>query len=277
MSTATSTATNTAPDTARKPATSTPVGKVLTLAMTETRLLMRNRTVAVSSVFIPLLMGAFFAYSFTQGEGRGAPPVLFAMVVASQLAIVIGMTVYVTATQTVVARRQNRVLKRMRTSGISDVGLLVATIAPCVVIGLAQLLLFVPFNAFVGVPVPPDPLALVLAVLGGFALTVTAALATTVVTTTPERAQITTLPLVFVVLGAAIAVVVVPAGGWWQVLVAVPGAAIGELAQYGIVGGGWDAGAAGLPALVPALVALVAWPVVFAVLAARSFRWDPRT
>jgi ABC-2 type transport system permease protein len=272
MSTTTSTVANPATSTP----TSSPMSKVLALATTETRLLMRNRTVAVSSVFIPLLMGAFFAYTFTQGEGRDAPPVLFAMVVASQVAIVIGMTVYVTATQTVVARRQNGVLKRMRTSGISDVGLLVATIAPCVVIGLLQLVLFVPFNAFVGVPIPPDPLALVLAVVGGFALTVTAALATTVVTSTPERAQITTLPLVFVILGAAVAVVVIPSGGWWQVLVAVPGAAVGELAQYGIVGGGWEPDVGGLPALVPALLALVAWPVVFSVLAVRSFRWDPR-
>jgi ABC-2 type transport system permease protein len=197
-------------------------------------------------------------------------------VVASQLAIVVGMTVYVTTTLTVVARRHTRVLKRLRTSGISDAGLLTATIAPTVAIGLLQLVLFVPFNAYMGVPVPADPLALVLAALGGLALAITAALATTIVTATPERAQITTLPLVFLILGAAIALAVVPGDGWWQLLALVPGAAIGELAGYGLAGGAWGAGLAGLPAALPALVALVAWPVVFGVLAKRSFRWDPR-
>jgi ABC-2 type transport system permease protein len=258
------------------PATTSTAAKVLALALAETKLVLRNRTVAVSAVFIPLVMGAFFAYSFTGNGGDDPPPFLFAMAVASQLAVVIGMTVYVTTTTTLVARRHNRVLKRMRTSGISDGGLLVATVAPTAVIGLLQLLLFVPFNAYMGVPVPADPLALVLAALGGLALTVTAALATTVVTSTPERAQITTLPLVFLVLGAAIAMAVVPADGWWQLLVAVPGAAVGALAQYGLLGGAWAAGAAGLPAVLPALVALVAWPVVFGLLARRSFRWDPR-
>lgn len=251
-------------------------GKVLALAASETRLLLRNRTVAVSAVFIPLVMGAFFAYSFASNGGEDPPPFLFAMVMASQLAIVVGMTVYVTATTTLVARRHTRVLKRMRTSGISDAGLLAATIAPPVLVGLLQLALFVPFNAYMGMPAPADPVALVLAAAGGLALCVTAALATTVVTTTPERAQITTLPLVFLILGAAIALAIIPSEGPWQLLALVPGAAIGELAGYGMVGGTWGPGLAGLPAALPALVALVVWPVVFGVLARRSFRWDPR-
>jgi ABC-2 type transport system permease protein len=198
-------------------------------------------------------------------------------VAASQLAVVVGMTVYVTTTLTVVARRHTRVLKRLRTSGISDAGLLVAIIAPTVAVGLLQLVLFVPFNAYMGMPVPVDPLAIALAALGGLALAVTAALATTIVTATPERAQITTLPLVFLILGASIAVAVIPGDGWWGLLALVPGAAIGELAGYGLAGGAWGPGLAGLPAVLPALVALVVWPVVFGVLAKRSFRWDPRT
>ncbi|WP_214406022.1 ABC transporter permease [Pseudonocardia lacus] len=250
--------------------------KVLALALSETRLMLRNRTVAVSAVFIPLVMGAFFAYSFTSNGGEDPPPFLFAMVVASQLAVVVGMTIYVTTTTTLVARRHTRVLKRLRTSGISDAGLLAATIAPTVAVGLLQLVLFVPFNAYMGMPMPADPLALVLAAVGGLALCITAALATTVVTATPERAQITTLPLVFLILGAAIALAVIPGDGLWQLLALVPGAAIGELAGYGLAGGAWGPGLAGLPAVFPALVALVGWPVVFGMLAKRSFRWDPR-
>jgi hypothetical protein len=43
-----------------------------------------------------------------------------------------------------------------------------------------------------------------------------------------------------------------------------------------MTGGSWSAVTAGLPAILPPLVALVVWPVVFWVLAARGFRWDPR-
>jgi hypothetical protein len=56
----------------------------------------------------------------------------------------------------------------------------------------------------------------------------------------------------------------------------VPGAAVGDLAQLAMTGGSWSAVTAGLPAILPPLVALVVWPVVFWVLAARGFRWDPR-
>jgi ABC-2 type transport system permease protein len=252
-------------------------GRAVALALAETKLMLRNRTVAVSSIFIPIALGALFAYTFRANIGGDGttPAAVFAAMVAAQLAVVIGMTVYVTATQTVVARRHNLVLKRLRTSGITDTGLLAAVLTPCVVIALVQLLLFVPFDVVIGVSGMADPLLLVLAVLGGLALSVAAALATTVVTASPERAQITTLPMVFVLLAVGVAAAVVPVEGWWQALAAVPGATVGLLVRFAFLGGAWDT-AGVLPAVVPALVALVVWPVVFAGLARRSFRWEPR-
>ena len=157
-------------------------------------------------------------------------------------------------------------------SGISDTGLLVAMMAPGVAIGLIQLLLFTVINAIAGAPLPADPLPLALALLGGLALSVTAALATSVVTPSPERAQITTLPLTFVLLGGAIALSIVPLEGWWQALVAVPGASIGQLSLFAFAGETWSDGLGGLPAV----AALLIWPVVFGTLAHRRFRWDPR-
>lgn len=246
--------------------------KVLALAAAETKLVLRNRTVAVSSVLLPVALGAFWAWSFNDGNDNLQ---ITAMVVALQIAVVLGMGIYVTATQTVVARRHSRVLKRMRTSGLSDTGLLAAIIVPSVVIGIVQLAVFAVINAVTGTPLPVEPLPLVIAVLGGLALVVTAALATAVVTPSPERAQITTLPLVFVMLGAAIALVFLPTDGWWQALVAVPGAAIGELTRLAFGGsGGADTV---LPPVLAATVALLAWAAVFGYLALRRFRWDPRT
>lgn len=246
--------------------------KVLALAATEIKLVLRNRTTAVASVAIPIALGLFWVLTFD----AGSDPRLWATVAALQLAVVLAMGVYVTSTQTVVARRHNRVLKRMRTSGISDTGLLVATVAPSLAIALVQLLIFTTANAIAGAPLPVDPLPLALGLLGGLALCVTAALATTVVTPSPERSQITTLPLTFVLLGGVVVLSIAPLTGWWQALVALPGAAIGQLAQLGFAGGTWSAGLGGLPALLPAVVALLVWPVVFGVLAKRRFRWDPR-
>jgi ABC-2 type transport system permease protein len=253
-------------------ATVTPVGRVVALATTEVRLILRNKTVAVSSILLPVGLGVFWAFQFT----TDGDPARQAVSIALQLAVALGMGVYVTATQTIVARRHARVLKRMRTSGLSDTGLLVATVTPSVALGLVQLAVFAVVNVVSGSPLPIDPVPMVLAVLGGFALVVTAALATSVVTPSPERSQITTLPLTFVMLGVGVVLAIAPATGWWHALVVIPGGAIGDLAQLAMMGGSWSPGIAGLPAILPTLVALVVWPVVFGVLALRRFRWDPR-
>ena len=247
-----------------------PVGRILALAGGELRLLLRNRTVAVSSIAVPLGLGLFWAFTF-RGDGPG-----HSIVLALQLAVVLGMSIYVTATQIVVARRQSRVLKRMRTTAMSDGELLTATVLPTVVLGLVQLLLFAAINAATGIPLPVDPVPLTFAVLGGVVLAVTAALATTVVTPSAERAQITTLPLMLVLLGSAIILAIAPAEGVWQAAVVVPGAAVGQLVQLSMTGTTWTPAALGLPAVLPAVVALVAWSAVFARVAARRFRWDPR-
>ncbi|MEJ3655721.1 ABC transporter permease [Actinomycetes bacterium KLBMP 9759] len=252
--------------------TATAGSPVIALAATETKLILRNKTVAVSSMFLPVALGLFWAFTF-DSEGD---PARQAVVVALQLAVVLGMGIYVTATQTLVARRHSRVLKRMRTTGLTDGGLLTATLAPSVVLGIGQLVIFAVIDAVAGGPLPLDPLALIVGIVGGIALSVTAALATSIVTPTPERSQITTLPLTFVLLGAAIAMAMVPLAGWWHALVLVPGAAMGTLVQIAMNGDMWVAGSGGIPAGLPSLVATIAWPIVFAVLASRTFTWDPR-
>ncbi|WP_219413896.1 ABC transporter permease [Pseudonocardia nigra] len=250
----------------------TQFSRVLALTTTELQLLLRNKTVAVSSILLPLALGLFWAYSFPAGEDLR----MQAMVVTLQLIVVVGMGVYVTATTTLVARRHARVLKRMRTSGISDRGLLTATLAPTVVLALGQLVVFAVINTVSGVPLPVEPLWLVVAIAGGFALALTAALATAVVTPSPERAQITTLPFTFVVLGAAAVVPLVPADGVLQALVAVPGAAVGTLVQAAYTGEMWGGDAFGIPAVVFPLLALSVWAQVFVWFARKRFRWDPR-
>jgi ABC-2 type transport system permease protein len=254
--------------------TTSPSGRVLALAAAEVKLLVRNRTAVISSLFLPVAFGLFFALTFDGGASSG--PGVWPPIVALQLVLTFTMGVYITITQTVVSRRQSRVLKRMRTSSLSDAGVLLATTGPALTIAAVHLVLYAVINTLLGAPFPADALPLVLAVVGGLAVCVTAAFATTIVTPSPERAQITTLPLFFVMFGAAIALPIFPADSWWQALVLVPGAPVGQLTQLAYVGGTWSPGLLGLPAAVPALVSLVVWPVLFGVLARRGFRWDPR-
>lgn len=244
----------------------TPTSRVLALATTETRLVLRNRTLLVSTLVMPVGLGLFWALTF---NGQSASAVL-----ALQIAIAVGMGLYVTATQTLVARRQTKVLKRLRTSSLGDGGLLVAVIAPSAVIAFGQILIFLALDVYAGIPIAVEPLALVLAVIGGLALATAAALATAVVTPSAERAQITTMPLTFLILGGAVAMAFLPLEGWWQALLLIPGAGLGSLARFASEGGMWAGGA--LAALLP-IVTTVLWTLVLAQFARARFRWDPRT
>lgn len=244
--------------------------KVLTLATTELRLLLRNRTVAFSALGLPLVLGLFWGFTMDAPDAAGA-----AVLVALQLGVVLAMCVYGSATLTVVARRHARVLTRFRTTGLSDRGLLAATVAPYVVIGVGQVALFGVIDVVAGVPLPADPVPLVLALVGGLAMCVLAALATSIVTSTAEKAQYTTLPLTFTLLGAAVAGAVVPADGLWQMFLVVPGAAVGDLIRLAFEGGTWAA-PGGMPVLLAPLAALALWIGVFGGVARRRFRWDDR-
>ncbi|GAA2549221.1 ABC transporter permease [Pseudonocardia hydrocarbonoxydans] len=255
-------------------ATASPASRVLALGAAEVRLLLRNRTAAISSLFLPIAFGGFFAFTFNQGAVGG--PGIWATIAALQLVLTFTMGVYITITQTVVARRQTRVLKRMRTSSLSDAGVLVATTGPAVAIAVVHLALYAVINSLLGAPFPVDVVPLALAVVGGLAVCVTAGFVTTIVTPSPERAQITTLPLFFVMFAAAFVVPVVAVDSWWQALVLVPGAPIGLLTQLAFTGGTWAPGLLGLPAALPGVLSLVVWTAVFTLLAQRRFRWDPR-
>jgi ABC-2 type transport system permease protein len=246
--------------------------RVLALGATELKLIMRNRTAAVSAIVVPLGVGLFWAFTFD----TGGDPTRQSVVLSLQLAIVLGMSVYVTATQTLVARRQARVLERMRTTGLTDPGLLIAMVAPSGALGIIQLAVFAAINAATGTPAPSDPAPLVLAVIGGLALAVTASFATAVVTSTPERAQITTMPIMFVMLGGAVGLTTVPLDSWWQALVLLPGAAVGQLVQLAMTGAAWEPGPAGLPTVLLSTTSLVGWTTVFGTFAMRNVRWRPR-
>ncbi|WP_158894164.1 ABC transporter permease [Amycolatopsis anabasis] len=241
------------------------------LAATELRVLWRNRTALFTAGLLPMAMGILWLFTYPTQT-----PSQWATVVALQLAVIVGMSIYLTATSTIVARRHTLVLKRLRTSELSDAGLLAGLLAPGLITALVQLIVFGIIDTVVGAPAPSDPGALLLAILAGLSLSVTAALATTLITPSPERANITGLPLVFVLIIGSIVLTVNTSGTLPQVLMAVPGATIGRLTALVYGGGTWTIGAAGLPAALPAIAALLFWPIVFVVLARKRFRWDQR-
>jgi ABC-2 type transport system permease protein len=253
--------------------------RVLALASAEIRLLLRNRTAAVNSLLGPaLLLGSVGAVDVSNGIELGGPGL-----VASAIGITLILVAYYNLVTTFVARREELVLQRMRTGELTDAEILLGTAVPTLLVTVVQILV-------VGVGVvalgkwsaPVDVVLPLLALLGGGALMVLLAAASTSFTRTVEAAQFTTLPLVLA--ATLFSGLLVPLSGFPERVAEVfrflPLTPVIELSRLGLVGETWnehavDAAGAWAAAPVP-LAVLAGWLVVGAVVARRVFRWAPR-
>jgi ABC-2 type transport system permease protein len=253
--------------------------RVLALASAEIRLLLRNRPAAVNSFLGPvLLVGSLGAIAVSNGIELDGPGLI-----ASAIGIALILVTYYNLVTTFVARREELVLQRMRTGELTDGEILLGTAVPTLLVTVAQILV-------VGVGVvalgrwsaPVDVVLPLLALLGGGALMVVLAAASTSFTRTVEAAQFTTLPLVLA--ATLLSGLLVPLSGFprpaAEVFRFLPLTPVIELSQLGLVGETWNEQAvdtAGAWAAAPVPLAVLAgWLVVGAVVARRVFRWAPR-
>lgn len=242
-------------------------------------LLSRNRLALVYAVVLPLLP---LALLFT-GE-RGSPTVGAGAIVTMFLVIAL-FPVYYNVLAQFVSRRDELVLKRMRTGEVQDGELLASIALPGAITALVLSVLAVPIAAAIGYEPPVNPaLYVVLAVLATV-MFVAFAYWTAAWTKNAEAAQLTSMPIIIVAsLGPLTNSIPDMSDRLRDVLSLTPGAAISDLVRIGWFGldgpgakettltfaGTW--GQAAEPLLVVA-----AWTALAVVLARRSMRWEPRT
>jgi ABC-2 type transport system permease protein len=234
---------------------------MLSIAGAEFRMLLRNRLVALLGIVTPVVFGAALLV-FPPSVGDGS-------VTAVLLVVIMGaMGVYLTGTTTLAARRQTLFLKRLRSGSLADWRILGGLILPLVLINTAQIAAVLVVLTSRSAP-PEQPWLLVLAVVTGQLMFTGFTFATAGVTNSPEHAQVTTAPLFFAALGAAIWV----ASTGTQELVwlkrALPGGAIGEL-----VAASWNG--TDLDGLIGMLWPSLAWAAAAAVAGRLLLRWEPR-
>lgn len=256
--------------------------RVLSLARAELLLLRRNKVAMFSVVAVPLV-GAF-VLAGVSADGAAA---------AGGIGILIGFlllfVVYYNLLAAYVARREELVLKRLRTGECTDIEVLAGTAAPAWGIALAQLVLLVVVGAvLLDLPMPVNLPLLLVAVLLGVLVFTGLALVTAPWTRSSEAAQITSLPVVSLcVLGAGLAVPLEllpdPVAAVGAFLPLSPVVELVQLAWLGSAGGVGSAGG-GAPldllgtttAAAGPLMIAVAWVVVGLVGAKLWFRWEPR-
>ena len=235
----------------------------LILAVAETRLILRNRTVLLTAAILPIAM----AYALSRSDiaafsGSGGA------IAAVQLAMLLMFGVFMTSTMTLAARRQQRYLKRLRSSPASTMSIVAGLTGPLVLVVAVQAAVILAYTAWEsGAPAHPE--LLVLAFANGAVTSVALGFLTASFTKTPEAAQITVIPGAFVFMIGIFLGLFEFEGAKSVLVAAVPGAGMAELTRLA-----WDGG--GYPAALEPLLLSTAVAVAASLLAAKLFRWQPR-
>jgi ABC-2 type transport system permease protein len=269
--------TSTTPDTPRTapgPRRTTAAGRTAALARAEVTLLARNRTALFTALVMPPVTIGSMKSSLDRSDapaktGLGTGELLL----TGGIVMVLTLVVYTTLVAAYVSRREELVLKRLRTGEVRDAEILGATALPAVVIALVQIVLLVVLGAALwSVRLPQRPDLMLAGVALGTALAAALAAATAAATRTVESAQVTALPLIlvaFVGSGVGVPLEVFP-DGLAEVLRLLPLTPVVDLVR-----GGWVGGLGAAEAL-RALGTALAWTVLSVVIVRRRFRWEPR-
>jgi len=238
--------------------------RVRGLTAANTRLLVRNRLTLTYAVLLPLTPLALL--TLTADE-----PTAGVSTISTALLLAYLFPVFYNLLSVVVTRRDELVLKRLRTGETTDLELLLSLALPGVAVAVLVAAVVVPVAIVLGMPLPMDLALYALLVVVACVMFVAFALWTASWTRNAEAAQLTSAPvLLLAVAGSVVAVVPERAA---DVLARTPGGALDTLVRLSWLGGGADGTWA--QALEPLLV-LLAWTVVALVLARRSMRWEPR-
>ncbi|PJN05810.1 hypothetical protein CG723_42475 [Streptomyces sp. CB01635] len=251
----------------------TAAGRMRALARAELTLIGRSKGTLFTAVFVPLVLPFSVRSSIDSMDLKGAGLTVGSVLLPSAIGFSLLFAVYSALVGVYAARREELVLKRLRTGELRDAEILAGAAVPSVAIGLAQsLVLVAACTAFLDVGAPQAPYYAVLGLLLGLVMWPALAAVTASFSKSVESAQVAAMPLLLLsMLGSG---TVVP-------LEVMPDrlASVCELLPLTpvitLVRGGWTGDLSAYDAL-GAVATAVAWTVLAVFAVRRWFRWEPR-
>lgn len=233
----------------------------------------------MTALLLPVAMVGFMALNSEQRGELSAN----AFAITGMLGFVVLFVVYHNLVTTYVARREELVLKRLRSGEARDPEIIVGAAVPAIVVALTQAVLAVAAGAvFLDLPVPVNAPVLVAGLLAGIAVFVLLAAGSTAFTRTVEVAQISTTPVIVVCsVGSG---VITPLDAMpdqlADVLRFLPLTPVVDLVRLGWLGTTGPATPVGFGGVfaeaVAPLAILVGWTALGTYGFRRWFRWEPR-
>ncbi|MEZ3182171.1 ABC transporter permease [Streptomyces pimonensis] len=253
--------------------TTTPASRMTALARAELTLLGRSKGTLVAALFIPLVMPLSVRSAAEEMDLAEVGLTPGAVVLPAAVGFSLLFAVYSALVGVFVVRREELVLKRLRTGELRDAEILGGSALPSVLTGLVQCLVLTTACAvLLDMSAPSAPHLAVIGLLLGLVMCAALAAVTAAFTRTSESAQVTPMPLLIVsMLGS----------GMFVPLELFPDrlASVCELLPLTpvvtLVRGGWTGDLSAYEAL-GALVTAVAWTLLAVFAVRRRFRWEPR-
>ncbi|MEV6285426.1 ABC transporter permease [Kribbella sp. NPDC051770] len=254
------------------------VVRIGALGRAEGILLLRNALMVATALLLPVI-SIFGLQSSPElqaviGAGSGAA------VITAVTVVTLVLFVYYQLTTALVARREELVLKRLRTGELADWEILAGAAMPSVVIAWTQILLATAVSAiWLTLDAPVNLLLVLVAILFGTLVFVLLAAASTAFAPTVDVAQVVTAPVMFVAL--MFSGLYLPLSGPLETVSRLlPLTPVVDLLRLGLSGTTRDGATVGLADsfayAVPAVLVLLGWVVVGALATRRWFRWEPR-
>ncbi|WP_420034645.1 ABC transporter permease [Streptomyces sp. cg28] len=254
-------------------ATTTSAGRLASLARAEFTLIGRSKGVLFTALFVPLVLPLSLSRSMDKGDLKDAGLNLGTVLISSAIAFSLLFAVYSALVSVYASRREELVLKRLRTGELRDLEILAGAAVPSVVIGLVQCATVAAVCAVaLDAGAPSAPHLVLLGVLLGIPLCVTLAAFTTVFSRSVESAQVAAMPMLLVSMigsGATVPLEMLPdrIAAVCEFLPLTP--------ALTLVRGGWSGTLSGGESL-KAIAVAVAWIAIAVFAVQKRFRWEPR-
>ena len=238
----------------------------------ESSMVIRQRNTMLATLLAPLFILAFPI--LTRPDTHEA----WVRLVAPMTVLVLVFSVYITAATVLAARRENQILKRMRTSEVTSVELVASMTVPLIVLGIVQVLIVHAGVWVLGGPMTENLGMFVLATIGSAVLSVTAGVAIGAMSPNSERVQYTAMPLLLLAAIGSNLVVAPASDAVRSYLLLAPFTGMVDLVARA---GGLPAEALATPPLPLSAVGMniattAFWVIVMVFLAFVYWRWEPR-
>ena len=252
----------------------THVSHLRALARTEFTLFFRSKANLINVLLVPTLlviaMKAVLDSFDIQDLGLEMAPTM----VASASGVLLVMALYVPLSAMYVLRREELLLKRLRTGEVADFTILLGVVLVLTAVVLIQFTAVASGITWLGKSGPPSAFyQVVIALLLGSLLMIALSAATAALTPTAESAQVTILPVLFVLPATS---------GAFFPLEMFPDA-LADIARFlpltpvvDLVRSGWT-GELGVVDTLQRVGILLVWTGICAYVVRRFFRWEPRT